>query len=520
MSYKLLMPGIIAGLLVGCGAGEISSPLPATLTFESSNLDDFDNEVPSGIPQIIIKVAEQLDPASVNEQTVHLMVGNSESHLHGAADPDITIPTIDPEPIIGGDVTGVNDAITGRVWYEESTKSIYFEPKQTLSDSTTYHLRIHDVKLIDGRKVNVEPTADDPDNGVIQFNFTTTHSHEILRTRYNREGTITSYVTFNVVDNIAIERKHYNGKKELKFVLQYQTTLPGGRLATLLYKNGAGEITQYYFEVIENGTKIANVRIKEAGADLIWGNDDDIVASWSQPQQQHLTHSITNNYKLKNLSDKITWTGINDPAFELKSIYLSEHAGVNFQHRNIFYKSLGIDGELDVDPVTGELSAENDQISLWHKGDFANGLRIRSWSLRGTADSSKSGKGIDGRLFTGDDIATGLTTLNYHPQNTGLPVAGFLDSIATYYNSTFARPQDEWFLDKINNIVVPEATLHSYTLYNYDNFGTRTETVRFFPGDDGIMASRTELLNGTADDYVVQRRTFNTSATINGDSLL
>lgn len=38
---------------------------------------------------------------------------------------------------------------------------------------------------------------------------------------------------------------------------------------------------------------------------------------------------------------------------------------------------------IDIDPVGGDIAAINDNISLWHKRDFQNGNRVRSWSIRG-----------------------------------------------------------------------------------------------------------------------------------------
>ena len=516
MTGKLIIYFIFIVFLSACGAGSESSPGAPSLTFVSSNLDQFGNtEIPNNIPEIVVQVAEDLEPGSINRQTVHLMAGASTTNLHNVSDdPDAAL---DPLPVN----TGTMDTIEGNVRYDPQTRSIIFEPLTKLSMGTTYHIRIHNVQLKDGRKVTVEPTGDSNQTGVVQFNFSTAHEHEVLRTQYGKEGETLSYVAFDVVDNVIISRTHYNKNKEVRLILKYNQPLPSGRMASLIYLDNNNEITQYYYDIIENGVNIATLRAKDAGLDTIWGTDDDYIASWSQPKQTHLTHQLTYNYSLIDKSVLSTWTGINNPDFQLSSIYLTEHAGLNFQHRNVFYRSLGLNGELDIDPATGDITAIDDEITLWHTGDFENGKRVRSWSLKGTALANDTGRGSDGILFTSDDIATGLTTLEYYPEIPGSATSGLLKRVVTYYNSSFSAPQSEWFIDPQKTIVNPSVSLHSYTVYNYDPVtGTKIDTVRYVAGANGAIDTDQDRSNGTADDRVVQRRIYSINANVHGASAM
>ena len=522
MLSRLILLVLSAVVLQACGEGTTGSK-PMSLTFVSSNLDIYPDVVPHNIDSIEIKVAENLDPNSVNVDTVHLMVGDSNGHNHSALDSvaDASNPSGDTDgtafdptdpnstPFDGTDVVGVTDTIEGLVWFNSATNSIHFEPLKPLEAGTTYHIRIHNVKLADGTKISVIPRLNAEDIGVVQYQFTTTHLHEVLRVRYDKDGNESAYVTFSVENNALKERRQYNREKQLQLILQYNVSLPppSTRIATRVYRNPEGDITQYDYDIVENGVVTKSLRIKDAGADLVWGTDDDLLISWSEKNQQHLGHTISKTYTLIDKSQMVAWSGENTPGFQLRTIYLEEHAGPNFEHRDVFYKSLGNNGEIDVDPVTQDLTVFDDNISLWHKRDFFNGKRVRSWSINGVG----SGEGADGKLFTEDDIASGLTTMEYYPEGSG-PLGGQLKKLVTYYSFSFTAPMNTWIINPLSNEVTPSATVHSYRTFEYDVNGNRTQDIHYSPGPDGIME--------TFDDYVTQRKTYSTLPTITGGQAL
>lgn len=526
MGFRGVIVFIAIGLLIACGEGKVSDNKKATLTFLSSNVDQFSNGVPPTIDKIEIQVQEDLNPATVNNQTVHLMVGKSDAHTHLALDrsendnnlspientsPSDEAPT--PTPFDNTDLLGVNDTIDGLVWFDQATKTIVFDPRRPLSPGETYHIRIHNVQLTDGTDITVTPNLNGTENGVVQFDFSTTHDHEVVRIRYDKEGNESAYITYRVVDNILKERKQFNKQKELQLTLLYNEPLPppSTRVASRIYKNELGAITRYDYDVTNNDGSIASLRVKESGPDQVWGTDDDLLISWIHSKQEHLAHQITKTYTLTKKSELMPWRGTTSPGFEVRSIYLEEHAGPNFEHRDVFYRSLGTNGEIDIDPVTQDLIVIDDNVSLWHKRDFINGKRVRSWSIKGV----DGGKGNDATLFTNDDMATGLSTMEYYPED-GSPTAGRLKKLVTYYRSDFLHPMNSWLISDLDNTVRTDAPVHSYLIFNYDNFGNKIEELRYSPGADKIMASEAERLSGISDDYITQRKQYSTQPTITG----
>ena len=511
-----LICAIIPLFILSCGQGDVAPPKPpATLTFTSSNIEHIINEVPQSIVELSIQVEENLDPATVNAANVHLMPGQGENHSRivtendgDPLDPSLPIPVIDPVTSIDSPTEAMH-AVEGIVRYEEATRSIIFRPLTPLREGATYHLRIHDVQLTDGRKVNIEPKdADGNEKGVIQFNFRVARAYDVLHTRFSNtpESTVNSYVTLNVVNDAVTTRKHYKANGELKFRLDYNYTFNSGRVAKSLYQKPDGEILLYYYDLIENGVVTASIRATDAGADGVWGNDDDLITSWSEPRQQHLSHFVTHHYSLVDRNQTTTWLGKDNPAFKLRSVYLTENAGPVFQHRNIFYKDLGANGVIDADPVTNEIILGDDTVSLWHKADFVNGKRVRSWSFKGS--NAPENLGIDGMLFTEDDVASGLTVFEYYPEVANSPTSGLLKKATAYYDSSFQQPMDQWFTDQTKTLINPVINIHSYTIFEYDPVtGIRTSTKRYRPHESGV-------------DILIQDKHYETAASFDGDSLL
>ncbi|MDX1811860.1 MAG: hypothetical protein R3240_07935, partial [Gammaproteobacteria bacterium] len=494
---------LISIAAIACGEGEIKKPDQNTgLTFLNSNLEQFSSGVPITIPQIEIQVAEDLAPNSINSQTVQLMPGNGEAHNQqfdtavGSSEGGNT--SADESDILGG-----MDIVSGNVFYEQSRHVIIFQPTHPLAAGATYHLRVQNVRLSNGRAIEVIPRLDGTESGVIQFKFTTAHEHEILRIRYDKNGNETAYGVYKIENHIKKEFHQYSNT-ELRYSIEYDVTLPAPstRTATKLFKDKNGEITQYVYEYVDSVNGLISLLVTKSGEDAIWGTDDDLVYKWSQVKQQHLSHLVTKNYKLINLNEPQVWQGITTQGFRLQNIELEEHGGPNFEHRYVYYKDLGANGEIDIDPVTHDLTAVDDNITLWNKVDFENGIRIRGWSIKGV-----EGKGADGQLFTDDDIATGLDVYQYFPADGSLK-GGRMSKIISYYKSGISFPLNTWLLDATNNIVRSEEAVSSYLIFNYDNLGNKTEVLRYTTGDDMTM--------GTSQDYLTQRIIYSTLPTITG----
>ncbi len=516
MIIRCLLAGVLLCLLQACGEGTTGDNTPPSLTIIGSNLDQFNGIVPTNVRSIEIQVSEALDVTSVNGTTVFLMPG--ASHATGSSvEPSDPTGSEDSGLANDADPTGSMDVIDGDVRYDAATGTIYFSLRKPLDEGQTYHLRIQGVRLADGRTPASSSGGKNLASGVLQLVFATTHSHEVTRVRYDDQGNETAYVTFRVENNIRQERRQYDQQRNLKFVLQYNKPLPppSVRTAKLLYRNASDEITQYDYDIVENGVVTATLRVKDAGADNVWGTDDDFVVSWTQHNEQHLNHDITRTYTLVDRSQKVVWNGPDTPGFQLRTIFLQENGGFKTSRRDIFYRDLGEDGVIDTDPATQEIIRINDNVSLWHKRDFVNGKRVRSWSIGGVG----VGEGADGILFTNDDIATGLSTYEYYPED-GSFLAGRLKKLVTYYQRDFKQPMNTWLVDEVNNIVRADAPVHSYRIFTYDAFGNRQEQLTYSPGPDGIMASEAELASGLADDYLTQRITYSTVPTIDGAQVL
>ena len=494
---QVLLMCIFSSLL-SCGGGEVAPSGPKTLTLVSANPAAGSFSVPVNILLIQIQVEEALDPALINRDTVHLMPGMDMNHesvgiadgmSHGNAAP--------------GEINTSADAIEGNVWFDVETRTIHFEPSKILDHGMSYHIRIHDVLV--ANKPLVRDERDSSQNeAVIEINFTTAHAHEILRTTFNKEGVQTSHTVYTIVNNKRSRQDQYGKEGELKSTIEYGQTFPGtSNLRDVrIHRNPQGEIVGYNADLIENGVVIAHLRANEAGLDTVWGTADDLYSSYWDHKHEHLTHDITRNYRANTESRFASWSGINSPAFDLKLIVLMEHAGPKFQHRYIMYSSLGKNNEIDIDPNTQDITVVDDQISLWYKRDFQNGVRVRSWAIKGTG----KGEGADQKLFTDDDISTGLTTYEYYP--VGHELAGHLKKQVNYWQRGFEAPLGDWLSDPINNIVSSTITARNYLIYNYDSMGNKIAVMTFSPGDDGLME--------TMDDYMIVNKVYSTEPTIVG----
>jgi len=107
--------------------------------------------------------------------------------------------------------------------------------------------------------------------------------------------------------------------------------------------------------------------------------------------------------------------------------------------------------------------------------------------------------------------------LEYHPRD-GSAVAGKLSRLITYYGHSFTdgtlftAPLNTWMIDELNNVVRPDAPVHSYRVIQYDEFGNKEEERRYSPGADKIL--------GTEQDYLTQRKLYSTKSSITGGTEL
>ena len=519
MKFGLI--AIILILLQGCGGASLTSNLP-TLTLAGTNLDSLGEVIPTNIGTIEIQVLEEIDPLFFNSENIHLMPGlTHNTDANANAEPsDVTSGNSSPFGNMDHEIN--TDAIEGTAWFDPASKKIFFQPSRSLSPGVTYHLRIQDITLANGQKVSQFINKDGSTDNIIEISFTTAHLHETLQIRYDKDGTEVAYTAFDVFNNTKVTRKHFDKNKEITYQIKYDAVLPlpSSRSASSISTNATGEITEYNYDVVEANKTRATVRFKDAGADLIWGTDDDLAVSWREQTTNAFSHIIIKNHVLEDLSNPVMWTSINSPGFKLRSIYLKENATSKLEDRTIFYRDLGANGEIDIDPLTEQITIIDDNVSLWYKRDFIDGNRIRAWSIQGVStETSAGGEGLDNILFTDDDIASGVTTYVYYPVS-NLPSSEKLKLLISYYGTGLQFPANTWFTDLPNNLVRADVPVHSYHRYIYDEFGNRSEDLTYSPGEDGIMASESELDSGLADDYITRRVIYSTLPTISGTSLL
>lgn len=497
MYLKLIALLCVFTQLISCGEGlkNKSQDIPS-LTLVTSLPKSGVGYVPVNTSSIQIFIQESLNPQSVNNETVQLILDRQaakatvDSSTHNIGTP---VELVDP-----------NSPIKGIVWFDSQKKIIHFEPDRPLQHGRPYIIRVKNVVLDDNRSVNsVNPdgTVNKPS---IEIRFTTAHSHEILRKTFNKDGIQTSTTVYSVINNKRSHMSQYGNSNELKGSTEFGQSFPGVNhlINVQVSKDPVGKILSYNADYTENGVVIAHIRANDAGDDTVWGTADDLITSFWDHNHKHINHDITRNYRANTESRMAIWQGFNSPDFDLKLIILTEHSGPKFQHRYVLYSTLGPNGDVDINPHTEDLQIIDDEISLWYKSEYSDGLRIRSWGMKGTG----AGEGADNTLFTEDDIATALVTYEYYP--TGHRLAGNLKQQVSYWKSGFEAPQSAWLTNPTTNLVSSEIPVRSYSVYHYDENGNKSEVTSYFTGDDEIA--------NTADDFVTEINIFSIEPTISG----
>ncbi len=374
----------VAHLLTACGEGSTGSVTPSTqkqLTLVSSSPQA--NETGVNITsEIRLVINEPLNPDSVNGQNVHLMPGLAHGAGHSEEDDD-------DDSVASGTVMDemMNMMVVeGEVFYESDTKTIVFKPKQHLERGMSYHIRVHNLKDSSGRSFNGEQ--------VINFSFTTRQSLPLERIRYANDGvTVRSRRTYDYDSRGALlSRKDYDGDGVLLRSMAYDIQLEGGRQATRVRYDDAGEITSYSYDMMENGEVYAHVNFTESG-DGVWGDDNDLANIWSDHNHGHasshtaLTHEINKRYTLPRGGSPILWPATQAERlnqFNLFRAELRESDDMGQVQRHIAYSNLGDNGDIDFNS-SNEPVVIDDIIRTYHLYDYdSEGRRLRRWQFRGS----------------------------------------------------------------------------------------------------------------------------------------
>lgn len=423
-----------------CGVGDPTGIEPAThkasLEIISSFPSDGATDVPISTSQIIVQFSEPLDVGSLDDTHIHLMPGDGNL-VHSDTSSNNDNSQNDNKLIDDYDLQ--TDIIPGQIYYDAQTSTLHFTPSTQLNHGTKYHLRAQNLRLQSG--IELEDGKD-----TIMFTFTTAHLMEAQRIYYrkDRNGNMSPGVRqkYFYQSNKNLDRLEiYDGNNNISKTIRYNVPLPGGIIADSAVYLSDNSIQSYSNDLRDEfGLVIAHGKFTDPGRDGVWGNDNDLLSSFTENNHLFNGHYVSTRFAIK---PELLQQGIN--AFQwddrqgnyvMSSLILTEHRGPEFDHRLIIYKSPGLNGIIDFDEQ-GTPAPIDDMISYWIKKDFdpKTGLRIRSWNMEGNYDHQTNE--IDplknAQLFTDQNAVISLAYYTYKAQSTpSLP--SLLDTVY-YYKS-------------------------------------------------------------------------------------
>ena len=466
--YRSCIAICIAIGLSACGGGDEFLP-ETTLTYVSSFPTKKQKNIPVSLQEVTITVNEDIDPLTITNENVHLMPGNGERmHMLGEAQQT--------------DVDGIMDAISGTVHFDPTTKTIHFKLNgQPLQNGTTYHIRIHNVKLLSGQAIkNMENS--------LQFEFTVAHLHELERKFFDKDtGVVIRREENEHLTNGELSfTRYYKENNELIRVRQYKKILPGGRNAERIdYAPDFPIVEKYRAHVIENEKLVGYADYIAPGPDNIWGNDDDLLGFFAETDVQHHEHMVTNYYK------SITGTSWaeKDIGLTLSHSSLTEHNSSLFEHRHIFYQDFGTNQQIDFDN-NGNPAPIDDLISSWHLREFDpnSKKRIFTWSYKGNYDRALKliDPNLTAQLFGEQN---GVEQLTYYEYTLSPDGKLELRSRQTSYSSP--GPDNDWR-------TLEDNAIDSYWTYEYDINNNEKRQLRY-------------IVDQTGKEILVEERIFEVS---------
>lgn len=383
--------------------------------------------------------------------------------------------------------------VTGVPTYNDATRSISFTPDIHLMHATAFHLVLSGIRSANGGRLPVSAntvrfrTLNNPEIRSVRYDTTTgLVEHTLLFTR-DSSGNVTrvdSYTgdeTTGVLDEFTLVGDDAN--------------LPGPppvAVRSIDFDGATSQIKDYSGDIMQGTQSIARARYDDPGVDTLWNQADDLISSYSQAREEHVTgaaasamHWITRRFSANNRvsapwSERAT-------AFSLSSISLRELDDFGRTAREVNYSSLGANGEIDT-TLSGDLTVVDDVVTSYRvTSRNAMGMRLSrtSFGSRGR-DALPPNPGADGILFTADDVPTEMDVATYNAQDHR--------TMDVEYDGPGADNNWETTADN---------TIAHYTLYSYASGTDNLKEQRTFDlGPNAVME------DGLGDDQLIEIETY------------
>ncbi len=429
-----------------------------------------------------VTFTEAMNPTSfTNPDAVQLqLVNRMMADMPHPDDPALTDPSMDTMPRILGTAT-----------YNEAARMLTFAPDTHLETGEDYHLVISNLRNAAGTTVRAQTIA-----------FSTLNNPEIRSEEYDPvTGQITETTVYTRDANGRTTRiDNYLGTDTTGTLQRYTLfndttiTVPANvTVRSVNYDGATGEKTGYSVDIKE-GTTTYRANIRNPGANNVFDFTDDLIRSYSTGREMHGTaheHMVTTTYS-STAQTGAPWSERNT-AFQVSGVQLRQMDQQMQTVRIVNYSSLGANGQVDVNPTTGELAPIDDVVARY---DFvtrdAQGRRLstKTFGQRGrgtTQPAIPPTAGPDGRLFTNDDV----------------PLVEM--EVATYNAMGHRTLEVEYNSPGLDNNwdTVADNRVSEYKLYTFaPGTDLLSEERSYVDGGNGIME------NGAGDDKLEEVETY------------
>lgn len=383
--------------------------------------------------------------------------------------------------------------VTGEATYDDATRSISFIPDIHLMHATSFHLVLSGIRSANGGRLPVSANT---------IRFRTLNNPEIRSERYDTATGLVEHTLLFTRDNLGNVTRvdSYTGDETTGVLDEFtlvgdDANLPGPppvAVRSIDFDGATSQIKNYSADIVQGTESMARARYDAPGADGLWNQADDLISSYSQAREEHVTgaatsamHWITRRF-LANNRVSAPWSE-RATAFSLSSISLRELDDFGRTAREVNYSSLGANGEIDT-TLSGDLTVVDDVVSFYRVTTRnAMGMRLSrtSFGSRGR-DAVPPDPGADGILFTADDVPTEMDVATYNAQD----------------HRTMDVEHDGPGSDN-NWETTADNTISHYTLYTYAT-GTNNlvEERTFNLGPNAVME------NGQGDDQLIEIETY------------
>lgn len=434
----------------------------------------------TGVPidtSFTVTFSQEIDPASISApRAVRLLLADrTMADMPHADDPALEDPSMDTMP-----------EVVGTANYNTAARQLTFTTTSHLEHGEDYHLVLSGLRTVSGGAI-----------GAQVIDFRTLNNPEIRSVRYDTAtGQITSTTVYTRNARGRTTREdRYNGTETTGTLTSYtlldNPTIPGPPQTTVrsvTYDGASNQITGYSAEIKE-GTTTFRVSYRDPGANLLWDQTDDLIRNYSTGRESHGNqHLITTTFST-TANPGAPWSQ-RSSAFQVSNVQLRELDAQMRTRRIVNYSSLGSANQVDTTPA-GELTVIDDIVVSYELVTRdAQGRRLSTKSFgrrgRGNTPGTPPNPGLDGRLFTADDVPVEMEVATYNAMGHR--------TLEVEYNS----PGLDGNWDTVNDNGVAEYDLYTFA----PGTENRLERRSYEDGGNGIME------NGAGDDRLERVETY------------